>query len=338
MKRRTFSSAMIAATLVLSTVAGSARAEAQVVRISHGYGLLYLPLMVIRDQGLVEKHAKALGLGDVKTNWVLLDGGNVINDAMLAGNLDIAGTGAPGFVTLWSKARGIPRSEVVGLGALSTSPLWLNTNNPKVKSLADFTPKDKIAIPGIKTSLSAVLLQMAAAKTFGIENYARMDPLTVGLSHPEAMGSLLSGKTEITAHFTSPPFSYQEAKQPNITRVLNTSDVLGHITMDVVFALKSFTDKNPKLTQAFMAAQEEANAYIARNRKGAAETFLRVSKMKLPQEEVEQMLADPGTEFSTTPVDIMQYVLFMGKAGTIKAKPAAWSEMFVPAFQNRKGS
>jgi NitT/TauT family transport system substrate-binding protein len=165
-----------------------------------------------------------------------------------------------------------------------------------------------------------------------------MDPMTVGLSHPEAMGSLLSGKTEITAHFTSPPFSYQEAKQPSIARVLNTSDVLGHITMDVVFALKSFTEKNPKLTQAFMAAQEEANAYIAKNRKGAAETFLRVSKMKLPQEEVEQMLADPGTEFSTTPVDIMQYVLFMSKAGTIKAKPAVWNEMFVPAFKERKGS
>ncbi|WP_050470358.1 ABC transporter substrate-binding protein [Herbaspirillum chlorophenolicum] len=340
MNRRIFSRMMIAATLALSATAvtGTARAEATEVRISHGYGLLYLPLMVIRDQGLVEKHAKALGLGDVKTKWVLLDGGNVINDAMLAGNLDIAGTGAPGFVTLWSKAHGIPRSEVVGLGALSTSPLWLNTNNPNVKSLKDFTSKDKIAIPGIKTSLSAVLLQMASAKTFGIGNYAKMDPLTVGLSHPEAMGALLSGKTEITAHFTSPPFSYQEAKDPRISRVLNTSDVLGHITMDVVFGLKSFTEKNPKLTQAFMAAQEEANAYIAKNRKGAAETFLRVSKMKLPQEEVEQMLADPGTEFSTTPVDIMQYVLFMSKAGTIKTKPAVWNELFVPAFKDRKGS
>ncbi|RAM66880.1 nitrate ABC transporter substrate-binding protein [Herbaspirillum rubrisubalbicans] len=338
MKRRSFTSLMIASALALSGASGAARAEAQEVRISHGYGLLYLPLMVMRDQGLVEKHAKAMGLGDVKTKWVLLDGGNVINDAMLAGNLDIAGTGAPGFVTLWSKAHGIPRSEVVGLGALSTSPLWLNTNNPNVKSLKDFTAKDKIAIPGIKTSLSAVLLQMAAAKTFGIENYAKLDPLTVSLSHPEAMASLISGKTEITAHFTSPPFSYQEAKAPGITRVLNSTDVLGHITIDVVFALKSFTDKNPKLTQAVMAAQEEANAYIAKNRKGAAEIFLRVSKLKLPQEEVEQMLADPGTEFSTTPVDIMQYLVFMSKAGTIKTKPAVWNEMFVPAFKERKGS
>lgn len=340
MKRRNFSKLMMAATLGVSMLAASvpARAEAPVVRLSHGYGLLYLPLMVIRDQGLIEKHAKALGVGDVKTNWVLLDGGNVINDAMLAGNLDIAGTGAPGFITLWSKARGIPRSEVIGLGALSTSPLWLNTNNPNVKSLKDFTSKDKIAIPGIKTSLSAVLLQMAVAKTFGIENYAKLDPMTVSLSHPEALGSLLSGKTEITGHFTSPPFSYQEIKDPKIRRVLNSSEVLGHITIDVVFALKQFTDKNPKLTQAFMEAQEEANAYIAKNRKGAAETFLRVSKMKLTQDEVEKMLADPDTQFTTTPEDIMQYVVFMDKAGTIKTKPAVWSDLFVPVFKTRKGS
>jgi len=106
----------------------------------------------------------------------------------------------------------------------------------------------------------------------------------------------------------------------------------------VVFALKQFTEKNPKLTQAFMEAQEEANAYIAKNRKGAAETFLRVSKMKLTQDEVEKMLADPDTQFITTPEDIMQYVVFMDKAGTIKTKPAVWSDLFVPAFKTRKGS
>src|SRR5450830_1116214 len=311
MKRRNFSKLMMAATLGLSMLAASvsARAEAPVVRLSHGYGLLYLPLMVIRDQGLIEKHAKALGLGDVKTNRVLLDGGNVINDAMLSGNLDIAGTGAPGFITLWSKAHGIPRSEVIGLGALSTSPLWLNTNNPNIKSLKDFTSKDKIAIPGIKTSLSAVVLQMAVAKTFGAENYAKLDPLTVSLGHPEAVGSLMSGKTEITAHFTSPPFSYQELKNPKIRRVLNSSDVLGNITLDVVFALKQFTESNPKMVQAFMAAQEEANAYIEKDRHGAAETFIRVSKIKLTVDEVEKMLSDPDVQFHTTPNGLMQYVL-----------------------------
>lgn len=338
MKRRVFTTTIAAAALALTTFAGSAHAEVSSLRVSHGYGILYLPIMVMRDQQLIEKQAKKMGLGDVKTVWLTLDGGNVINDAMLAGNLDVAGTGAPGFVTLWSKAQGIPRSEVIGLGALSTSSLWLNTNNPNVKSLKDFTSKDKIAIPGIKTSLSAVVLQMAAAKAFGAENYAKLDPLTVSLSHPDAVGALLSGKTEITAHFTSPPFSYQEAKDPKITRVLNSSDLLGNITLDVVFAPKHFTESNPKLTAAFMAAQEEANAYIVANRKGAAEAFLRISKIKMTQPEVEQILADKDTQFSTTPDGLMEYVNFMEKAKTIKTRPAKWSDMFVPAFQTRKGS
>ena len=99
MKRRVFNSAMTAGALALASFAGSAQAEASTIRISHGYGILYLPLMVIRDQQLVEKQAKKMGLGDVKTTWLTLDGGNVINDAMLAGSLDVAGTGAPGFTT-----------------------------------------------------------------------------------------------------------------------------------------------------------------------------------------------------------------------------------------------
>lgn len=338
MKRRLFTTTFAAAALALSAFAGSAHAEVSSIRVSHGYGILYLPIIVMRDQQLIEKQAKKMGLGDVKTVWLTLDGGNVINDAMLAGNLDVAGTGAPGFVTLWSKAQGIPRSEVIGLGALSTSSLWLNTNNANIKSLKDFTAKDKIAIPGIKTSLSAVVLQMAAAKQFGAENYAKLDPLTVSLSHPDAVGALLSGKTEITAHFTSPPFSYQEAKDPKITRVLNSSELLGNITLDVVFAPKHFTQSNPKLTAAFMAAQEEANAYIAANRKGAAEAFLRISKIKMSLPEVEQILADKDTQFSTTPDGLMEYVNFMEKAKTIKTRPAKWSDMFVPAFQTRKGS
>lgn len=339
MERRSF------LTMTLSGMLGGmlslpqlAFAETSTVRISHGYGLLYLPLMVMQDQMLLEKQAKADGLGEVKVNWLNIDGGNVINDAMLAGSLDIAGTGAPGFITLWSKAHGIPRSEIIGLGALSTSGLWMNTNDPKIKSLADFTPKDKIALPGVKTSLSAVVLEMAVAKEFGIKNYAKLDPLTVGLPHPDALAALLSGKTEITAHFTSPPFSYLELEDPRIHRVFSSTEILGNITLDVVYSLRRFVDENPKLIKAFMAAQDQANAYIAANRKGAAETFLRISKIKMPQGMVGKILADPDTQFSTMPNGVMQYAEFMYRAGTIKSLPKKWTDLFISEFANRKGS
>ena len=326
------------ALLTLAFVAAPAVAEVNEVRISKGYGILYLPLIVMEDQKLLEKQAEKAGLGPLKVNWLMLDGGNVINDAMMAGSLDFAGIGAPGFVTLWAKAKGIPNVEVTGISGLSATSLWLNTNNPEVNSLKDLKPTDKIALPGIKTSLSAVVLQMMVAHEFGRENFAKLDPQTVSLPHPEAMATLIGGKTEIRAHFTSPPFSYLERKAPGIRRIANSVDVIGSITLDVVFGPKRFIDANPKTTAAFLAALEEADQLIAADKDKAAEIFVRSSKTKVSKEEVLEILNDKDTRFSTTPDGVMQYAEFMHLAGTIKQKPAVWSDMFIAAMKGRNGS
>ncbi|NEJ69594.1 ABC transporter substrate-binding protein [Rhizobium phaseoli] len=330
--------AALAATVGLVALTTVARAEVSEVRISKGFGILYLPLIVMEDQKIMEKQAAKAGLGDVKVDWVMLDGGNVINDAMMSGTLDFAGTGAPGFITLWSKAKGIPNVEVVGISALSATSLWLNSNKPALTSLKDITDADKIALPGIKTSLSAVVLQMMVAHEFGRENFAKLDPMTVGLPHPEALAALVGGQTEINAHFTSPPFSYLELKNPKIHRVVNSVDVIGNITLDVTFAPKKFVDANPKMTQAFLDSLDEANAFIASNKQAAAEIFARNSKVKVSVDDVLEMLNDKDTQFSTTPTEIMDFADFMHLAGTIKVKPEAWTDLFIPSLHSRKGS
>jgi NitT/TauT family transport system substrate-binding protein len=321
-----------------SALAAPARAEVSQVRISKGFGILYLPLIVMQDQQFLEKRATAAGLGDIKVTWLMLDGGNVINDAMMAGTLDFAGTGAPGFVTLWAKAKGIPGVEVVGVSGMSSTSLWLMANKPELKSLKDFKPNDRIALPGIKTSLAAVVLQMIAAKEFGEANYAKMDPMTVSLPHPEALAALVGGKTEIKAHFTSPPFQYIEAKSASVHRVLNSVDYLGNLTLDVTFAPKKFVDANPKMTQAFIDAMDDATALIAKDKKLAAEIYARSSKVKVDPAEVQKMIEDKDAHFTATPEGVMQFAEFMHKAGSIKMRPAKWSDMFVPQLSGRSGS
>ncbi|WP_420101709.1 ABC transporter substrate-binding protein [Bosea sp. (in: a-proteobacteria)] len=328
----------VAALAIGAALASPAKAEVSEVRISKGFGILYLPLIVMQDQQFLEKRAKAAGLGDIKVNWLMLDGGNVINDAMIAGTLDFAGTGAPGFVTLWAKAKGIPGVEVVGVSGMSSTSQWLMTNDPKIKSLQDFTANDKIALPGIKTSLAAVTLQMISAKVFGDANYAKMDPMTVSLPHPEALAALIGGKTEIKAHFTSPPFQYIEAKAPNVHRVLNSVDYLGNMTLDVTFAPKKFVDANPKMTQAFIDAMDDANALIEKDKKLAAEIYAKSSKVKVDAAEIQQMIEDKDSRFTTTPEGVLQYAEFLHKAGSIKLKPAKWSDMWVPQIAARPGS
>src|SRR5260370_37411418 len=95
--------------LALAGVPRDGKAEASEIRLSRGYGILYLPLFVVDHEKLIEKHAKAGGIGEVKVTWRILDGGNVINDAMLAGALDIAAIGVACFVTPWAKPQGTSR-------------------------------------------------------------------------------------------------------------------------------------------------------------------------------------------------------------------------------------
>ena len=318
--------------------AQAARAEAGHIRISHGYSSSYLALIVVRDQHLLEKHAAAMGLGKIEVTWQAMDGGNVINDAILAGSIDVAGIGVPGFITLWSKAHGIPRSQVIGISGISGGAMWLNTNNPNILSLRDFTAKDKIAVPGIKTSFAAVALQMAVAKEFGIENYARLDSLTVGMPHPDAAIALIGGKSEITAHMAPPPFSNREVSSPNIHRVLDTMDVFGPLTILMTMASKTYADANPKTMEALIAATDEAIGFIATHKQEAAETYIRVMNATTPLEELLKVLDDPEAIYSTTPKGTMQYAQFLAATGTIKYSPTAWTDLFILPTHAKGGS
>ena len=299
------------------------------VRISKGYGLLYLPLLVMEKQRLFERHAAQEGLRDMTVDWVLLDGGNSVDDAMMAGTLDFAAAGAPGFIELWARARGIPNVEVIGISGLSTTSLSLNTNRPQVVSLGDFTSSDRIAVPGIRTSLSAVVLQMIASRLLGPQRFAKLDSITVNLPHPQAMQALVRRENGVTAHFTSPPFSTLELRQPGIHRVVNSIDVLGPITLDVVFAPKRLVDAEPALARAFLGALDDANRFIAHDPRAAAAIYVAASGLGVSPDGVVQMLAAPETGFSVWPEQLMEYLDFLYMVGTIKAKPRSWNEMFV---------
>src|SRR6201999_3777534 len=106
-----------------------------------------------------------------------------------------------------------------------------------VKTIKDFTEKDKIALPAVKSSIQAITLQMAAEKVFGPGQQGKLDPLTVTLGHPDGMAQMMGGKSEITGHFTSAPFMYQELADSRVRKVLDSYDVLGgpH-TFNVVWA------------------------------------------------------------------------------------------------------
>lgn len=326
---------ILAGAAVGALLATPAHAEVSELRITKQPSVIYLPLVIMEENKLVEKHAKAAGLGDLKVNWITLTGGGAATDALLSGNVELVTSGVGNLLTLWDKTKG----QVKAVSAASAVPLILFSRNPNVKSLKDFTDADKIAVPTIKVSTQATVLQMACEKEFGPENRTKLDSLTVAMSHPDAAGAVSNPAHELNAHFSAPPYQAAQAKNPLLHVVLNSADVIGGpLTNAVVFGTTQFHDANPKTVAAFLAALNEANALIKSDPRAAAEIYLKATREKFTVDELVEIMKAPATEYSTTPFNTMKFADHMSKVGTLKTKPASWKDYFFPESHALPGS
>jgi NitT/TauT family transport system substrate-binding protein len=313
-------------------------AEQSELRIAKQYGLGYLTLMVMEDQKLIEKRAKEAGLPDVKVAWATFRSSDVMNDALLSNSVDFVCLGITGLGTIWAKTRGTP-TEVRAVSGLNALPLQLNSRNPAVKGIKDFTDKDKIALPAVKVSMQATLLQMWAEKELGAANRNKLDALTVSMTHPDGMAALVSGGGEINNHFTSPPFAQMETAKPGVHKVISSTEILGGpMSFNVLATTAKFYNENPKLVTVFMQALQDATDFINRDKRAAAETYLRMTNGKQSVEEMLATLNAPGIEYTLVPQNILPFVDFSYRAGSIKVKPASWKDLFFPVAYRWSGS
>jgi len=323
--------------LLLAVLALSASAEVSEINVAQQYGVSFLPLMVMERDKLVEKHAKAEGIGDVKVNWVKVAGPSVMNDGVISGAIQFIAVGAPSLITLWDKTQS--NVQVKGVSAMTTYPLYLNVRNPNIKSIRDFSDKDKIAVPSIKVSTQAIMLQMAAAKEFGDANYARLDPWTVGLSHPDGLLAITNNSGGVDAHFTSSPFHEQEMKIPGMRTLTTNYEILGGPATAVVIAASTkYRDANPKSYKAFYDALKEAIDSINKDKRAAAKVYLEQAKdSKNTVDDIYGMISAADYAYTLTPQKVGKTADFMYKIGAIKTKPSSWKDFFFPEVQSLPG-
>jgi NitT/TauT family transport system substrate-binding protein len=323
--------------LFLAVTGMPAYAELAEINVAQQYGVSFLPLMVMEREKLVEKHAKAAGLSDVKVNWVKVAGPSVMNDGVISGAIQFIAVGAPSLITLWDKTQS--NVQVKGVSAMTTYPLYLNVRNPQVKSIRDFSDKDKIAVPSIKVSTQAIMLQMAAAKEFGDANYARLDPWTVGLSHPDGLLAITNNSGGVDAHFTTSPFHEQEMKIPGMRTLTTSYEILGGPATAVVLATSTkYRDANPKSYKAFYDALKEAIDSINKDKRAAAKVYLEQAKdTKSTVDDIYGMISAADYAYTLTPQKVGKTADFMYKIGAIKTKPGSWKDFFFPEVQSLPG-
>lgn len=321
--------------VMLIALATTAAAESNEINVAQQYGVSFLPLMVMERDKLVEKEAKAAGLGDIKVNWVKVAGPSVMNDGVISGALQFIAVGAPSLITLWDKTGG----QVKGVSAMTTYPLYLITRNPNVKSVKDLSDKDRIAVPSIKVSTQAIMLQMMAAREYGDANWSKFDPFTVALSHPDALLALTNNTAGVNGHFSSSPFYEQEIKLPGVHLLTTNYEILGGPATAVVIAASAkYRDANPKSYKAFFDGLRQAIDAINKDKRAAAKTYLEQAKdTKDSVDDIYNIIAAKDYAYTLTPQKVFKTAEFMNKIGTVKTKPASWKDLFFPEVQGVPG-
>jgi NitT/TauT family transport system substrate-binding protein len=322
--------------VALSGSLALAQQKSEIV-LSRQPGIFYMPSHIMEKHKLIEKHAAALGVSGVTTKWINLSGGGAQTDALLAGGVDILNTGTGNLLLLWDRTRG----GVKGIVATSAQPMTLISRDANIKSLRDIGPNDKIAVPTVKVSTQAIVLQIAAAELFGPDQWSKLDPNTVQLGHPDAYVAMTNAKHEVRNHFSIPPFTFLELKNvPGAHVVLSSPDVMGGpLSQAQFFTTTKFADANPKIVQAVRDATKEAQDLIRSDTKAAVEIYKEVTGDKTSVEDLLAWLKEPGMmEWNLQPQGTMKFAAHLFKTGTLKTQPKAWTEYYLPMAHDLKGN
>jgi len=327
-------SALLGVALSGSQALAQAKTE---IALSRQPGIFYMPSHIMEKNKLIEKHAAALGLAGITTKWLTFNSGGAQTDALLAGGVDILNTGTGNLLLLWDRTRG----GVKGIVATSAQPMTLISRDAHIKSLKDIGPNDKIAVPTVKVSTQAIVLQIAAAELFGADQWSKLDANTVQLGHPDAYVAMSNQQHEVRNHFAIPPFTFLELKNvPGAHIVLSSPDVMGGpLSQAQFFTTTKFADANPKIIQAVRDATKEAQDLIRSDTKTAVDIYKEITGDKTSADDLLAWLKEPGMmEWNLQPQGTMKFANHLFKTGTLKTQPKAWTDYYLPVAHDLRGN
>lgn len=322
--------------LLAAPTVGRAQAPIKVTFVQQR-GLLYLPVDLMVTGGILQQEATKLGLGKIEATATALSGPGPVLDAILSGAADYGTAALPSLLTLWEKTRGTA-NEVKAVGTVSNGAMTLYTINPNVKTIADFTETDRIAVPTVRLSFNSMMLQMTAEELW--KDPHRLDHLTVALGHPDAVTALSAGygKASITAHIAVQPFTDRGLKLPGAHVITDSRKVFGGpLTQITLLATKQTKDKNPTLFKAVANALEQSIKVANADKRAAAVLWKEAQKAPDNVDDLVTQLNDPGFEFTSQPHRIAFFAAFLNRIGTMKAKVGDWKELFWETAHNQSG-
>ena len=217
--------------------------------------------------------------------------------------------------------------------------MTLYTINPNVKTIADFKETDRIAVPTVRLSFNAMMLQMAADELWNDPH--RLDHLTVALGHPDAVTALSAGygKASITAHIAVQPFTDRGLKLPGAHIITDSRKVFGgpltQITLlgdeadqgqepDAVQGRRQRARANRSRSPMLTSAPPRCCGRRRRRRPTTSTTWWPSSTIR----------ASSSPRSRTGSLSSRH---FLNRTGTMKAKLGSWKELFWETAHQQQG-
>jgi NitT/TauT family transport system substrate-binding protein len=315
-----FACAALLATALPALRAAQAAPDAPAsVTIAYQPGIGYANLVVIKEQGTLEKQ-----FPHTTFEWKVLSNGATIRDGMIGNQIQIGAGGTGPFLIGWD--RGVNWRLIA---ALNEMDLWLTTMDKGVKSLKDVTPAMKIGMPG-PDSIQAIVLRKAALDQLG--NAQALDANVVAISHPDGLQALEHG--QLALHLSSPPFEFEEV-QAGAHVILRSYDVFGQSTFNVTYATEAFAKQYPDFINTFYKDVAAATDYLNKNPQGAAELLAHDAGGKETAAQFAAWLKHEGVTYTVVPHGFLAYAKFMQKIGMLSKSPASINDIEFPTISGK---
>jgi NitT/TauT family transport system substrate-binding protein len=195
--------------------------------------------------------------------------------------------------------------------------------DPRIKSLKDLKPGDKIATPA-PDAINSLVLRAALERQGLPANY--LDVGMVAMAHPLAEQALLN--RQVVAHIATPPFAQDEVRKGGRV-IMHTADAFpGGFSSTVVVASTTFAREQKPVLDAFFKEYADAVKTIQSRPDEAAKTYVDATGGKGDLAEITSLFRQLSASiFSIAPHGVMDTARFMAKHGLIKNVPASFAEI-----------
>ena len=263
----------------------------------------------------------------MKVDWKVLASGTPITNGIISGDIQIGAMGTGPMLVGY--ARGVDWKVIA---PLNDGDLWLMAKDPRIRTVADLRGK-RIATP-TATSIQAVVMRKMAEVKLG--DARALDAGHVSMDHPDGMQALLTG--QIDAHFTSPPFQFQE-KVRGAHVVGRSYNYFGAHTFLVTVMTDKFYGEYTAFARQFYKDIAAMQALIKKNPTRVAKLLERDAGGTPTWRQFKQWLGNPALNWTTRPRGLMRTANFMRRTNQLTGRfPGSWRDLVHPPVYPTKGS